>query len=402
MADSVGGGFAQGLAGGMALSAQGRATANQEAFQQAQLGLQRDQIASQERREQIKLIRDEYTAIKTAIAENAKAVGPEAAAKVLASPNMQAVLAGLSQRFTGAGVNIAPEQLVAELQGAASLAPDPMAVGQVNAQNDALKARATGAVETEVAVDRAQRLAPVETAAAVAQARALVPVEVEKAGAVARAQENAKGFIPTSPEGKQVYDRNNLVKVFGADSEDVKRFDRLAEAAEKPALSEKDIAGLRADFTKAVKDPIDALTAYQRLKTSNSPDGASDIALIFSFMKMLDPASTVREGEFATLQNAGSIPERIVAQYNAAREGTFLTPALRQQYLAQADKLAEPMRVILKASIDEYTAIAKRKNADPRDIVTGVDSFIARTPKPGQPVDTGGGDKVLLDELGGK
>jgi hypothetical protein len=37
-------------------------------------------------------------------------------------------------------------------------------------------------------------------------------------------------------------------------------------------------------------------------------------------MKMLDPTSVVREGEFATAQNAASIPIKIVNMYNKALE----------------------------------------------------------------------------------
>ena len=43
------------------------------------------------------------------------------------------------------------------------------------------------------------------------------------------------------------------------------------------------------------------------------PDAAGDMALIFSYMKMLDPNSTVREGEYATAQDAGSIPHASLA-----------------------------------------------------------------------------------------
>jgi len=37
-------------------------------------------------------------------------------------------------------------------------------------------------------------------------------------------------------------------------------------------------------------------------------------------MKILDPGSVVREGEFATAQNSAGIPERIRAKYNRNTE----------------------------------------------------------------------------------
>ena len=56
------------------------------------------------------------------------------------------------------------------------------------------------------------------------------------------------------------------------------------------------------------------------------------ISLIFGFMKMLDPGSVVREGEFATAQNAASIPDRIRNAYNRALEGTRLNPQQREMF----------------------------------------------------------------------
>lgn len=65
---------------------------------------------------------------------------------------------------------------------------------------------------------------------------------------------------------------------------------------------------------------------------------SDDIALIFSFMKTLDPGSTVREGEFATASNAGGIPEQIVNTYNKALNGKFLTDDQRKNFVATAQK----------------------------------------------------------------
>ena len=65
---------------------------------------------------------------------------------------------------------------------------------------------------------------------------------------------------------------------------------------------------------------------------------SDDIALVFSFMKTLDPGSTVREGEYATAKNAGGIPETIVNTYNKVREGKFLTDEQRRNFIETARK----------------------------------------------------------------
>ena len=44
--------------------------------------------------------------------------------------------------------------------------------------------------------------------------------------------------------------------------------------------------------------------------------GAGDAAIVFGYMKMLDPTSVVREGEQATTRNAVGVPEAIRGMYN--------------------------------------------------------------------------------------
>jgi hypothetical protein len=65
---------------------------------------------------------------------------------------------------------------------------------------------------------------------------------------------------------------------------------------------------LRDDFLKGSKVFVDTKDAYTRIQDSASdPSAAGDLALIFNYMKMLDPGSTVREGEFATAQDSAGV-----------------------------------------------------------------------------------------------
>jgi hypothetical protein len=62
-----------------------------------------------------------------------------------------------------------------------------------------------------------------------------------------------------------------------------------------------------------------------------SDNAAGDTALIFSFMKMLDPTSVVKEGEQATVENSRGIPETVSNLYNKALAGTRLTEPQREE-----------------------------------------------------------------------
>ena len=72
-------------------------------------------------------------------------------------------------------------------------------------------------------------------------------------------------------------------------------------------------------------------------KINAAPDTASgDMSLIFGFMKLLDPGSTVREGEFASAESAAGIPTRIVNAYNRALTGERLSAGQRKEFIDTA------------------------------------------------------------------
>ena len=58
--------------------------------------------------------------------------------------------------------------------------------------------------------------------------------------------------------------------------------------------------------------------------------------MIFTYMKVLDPTSVVREGEQATAQNAAGIPERTRNLYNKLMTGERLTKSQRADFVKSA------------------------------------------------------------------
>lgn len=130
---------------------------------------------------------------------------------------------------------------------------------------------------------------------------------------------------------------------------------------------------LRKEFNSRgeVKNLPTVKTAYQNiLKTAKNPSAAGDISLLTAYMKMLDPASTVREGEFATAANAGSAFDKVGAQYNQLLEGKRLTDAQRADFLNQSKGFYESALQTAKPVFNEYKEIAKKTGADPSLIVS--------------------------------
>lgn len=136
---------------------------------------------------------------------------------------------------------------------------------------------------------------------------------------------------------------------------------------------------LRKEFTQQSKDFFGVNESMARIRSSaNDPSAAGDLALIFNYMKVLDPGSVVRETEFATAQNAAGVPERIRAKYNQVINGERLAPDQRADFVDRAEKLFEGQRAIHSRRVDEYSRIAESIGADPRQVI--VDPLIDRKP----------------------
>jgi hypothetical protein len=96
----------------------------------------------------------------------------------------------------------------------------------------------------------------------------------------------------------------------------------------------------RKEYSDQTKGYQEVKSAYGRVLSSED-NAVGDLSLIFGYMKMLDPGSVVREGEFATAQNAAGVPERIQNIYNKVVSGERLSGSQRSAFKGQAGKLYE-------------------------------------------------------------
>jgi hypothetical protein len=156
----------------------------------------------------------------------------------------------------------------------------------------------------------------------------------------------------------------------------------LAQANEKDdAASEdaklktfKDEQDLRKEYLKQSGEYIKVRDAYTRVKNSTEdPSAAGDLSLIFNYMKMLDPGSTVREGEFASAAASGSLGQRFIAAGAKIEKGERLSPAMRDDFVNMSHKLFRGMDSQHKKRQGTYTALANRYGFSPTDIVSDLD-----------------------------
>lgn len=118
--------------------------------------------------------------------------------------------------------------------------------------------------------------------------------------------------------------------------------------------------------TKATQEVASAYAKMQ--EAARSPSAAGDMSLIYGFMRMQDPGSTVREGEFASAQNASGVPDQIRSMYNRALSGERLAPNVRTDFLGQAGGLYRAQIGRFTPLADNYKRLATQAGIPPEDV----------------------------------
>jgi hypothetical protein len=197
-----------------------------------------------------------------------------------------------------------------------------------------------------------------------------------------------------------------------ATPENSKLVDELIKEAEKSLegrrTNQNELTGqeqsLRQQYIGLSKDFKSVEDAYRRIEMSGkNPSPAGDLALIFNFMKLLDPGSTVREGEFANAENSGGVTDRVRNMYNRLLSGERLA-INRDDFLGQAKNLYTSQLQQQSVLNNRFMNIAQRGGMNPENVVIfGSQKQDSSTPPPlpasGQRAPLGGGS--AFDDLWG-
>ena len=127
--------------------------------------------------------------------------------------------------------------------------------------------------------------------------------------------------------------------------------------AKQEEASRPDAAGesaLRKEFFSQNKGFQEVQRAYDRIVKTDPTNAAGQMSLVFQYMKMMDPGSSVREGEFANAQNTTGIPGAVLNAYNKARAGEFLNPTQVKEFKTQAESLYGAAANEFERSFQQY------------------------------------------------
>lgn len=165
-----------------------------------------------------------------------------------------------------------------------------------------------------------------------------------------------------SPEAAAARRAEEARQVSG-ESRDIESARIAQEAADRAARGEtrdiqskefSQIGSLRTEFlgipeVKQFREVQNATRQIIDLTQKGTP--MANIGSVFSYMKILDPGSTVREGEAASAQNAAGVPDRIKNYYNQMISGEGLSETQRKD-------MAEVARSIYNQRLTGYNDLA--------------------------------------------
>jgi hypothetical protein len=237
-------------------------------------------------------------------------------------------------------------------------------------------------------------VAPIEEARGKAEREA----GIVGAGLTGLEAEQARGRVPVGIKGAAA--KESILAKAG----DITRFTKesLARAEKSGRLSDLEIrpeslqaavtgkdkikaeGDLRKEFTTLAKPFREIRDAFARVEESSKAESAAgDLALIFNFMKMLDPGSVVRESEFRTAEDAKAwltrseetgivIPSSIKTAIQKAapgEKGAFLLPQQRNDFVGRSKDLMKRQSAQHKKREKTFKGIANRNKLDVRNVV---------------------------------
>lgn len=144
-----------------------------------------------------------------------------------------------------------------------------------------------------------------------------------------------------------------------------------ANAAINAADPTKQAAGantLRDEHTRLTADFRTVQDAYNKINMAGKT-GQGDMALLYGYMKILDPGSVVRESEFATAARSGSLPESIQGWATKLINGERLPETVRTGFINEAKNVYAAQSASYANVQKYYRDLAVRQGLNPADVV---------------------------------
>lgn len=120
-------------------------------------------------------------------------------------------------------------------------------------------------------------------------------------------------------------------------------------------------------ITKKTMEISDSFNKIKSVFQTGTAGG--DMSGVFMFMKLLDPGSTVREGEYKSAAEATGALDRLMNYKDKLEKGTILNPSQRQDFMQIAEKFYKAQMKEQNRLNQEFTDLASKSGLDPKDLM---------------------------------
>lgn len=171
-----------------------------------------------------------------------------------------------------------------------------------------------------------------------------------------------------------------LIKAY-IDRKDTNKSPKVAVDLKDPSAVGMAGLKLQSDIRQDFKGPKDTATAYQTMyNAATNPSQKGDTTMLYTFFKVLDPQSTVREGEIEMIKQSRSIPEKFKGMAIKLASGETLLESERADLLNQAYQYVANQQRGVNETIDMYKEYAKSFGLDPNKAVPNPFADIKKPP----------------------
>jgi len=124
-----------------------------------------------------------------------------------------------------------------------------------------------------------------------------------------------------------------------------------------------------ATINTGYENMLSAMKTLTDLPEGDMRRGPADMRMIYSYLKMLDPNTGVKEGEYASAREAGGQYAGLWNLYDRVVSGAVLDQGTRQAFLQEAFGMHEIATNKLKPLVEQYTREAQIGKFDPNRII---------------------------------
>jgi len=143
------------------------------------------------------------------------------------------------------------------------------------------------------------------------------------------------GLLPSAPNTESREKTEAVIRAL-REKRNALTGDRSRSDSDQQRLFDNE-RNMRKDFDTASTAYMDSgRMLTDLLSSAKGNSGIGDVAMVYAMMKMFDPTSVVREGEFATAKNAAGVDERVRAAWNSLIGNGKLSAEQRRQMISLA------------------------------------------------------------------